>query len=70
MKLGTRKVGAVPIDNSFNKFSCQVTEDERRGEMDAVPYFIIAPGQRYKYASQMSSWPFVNTLKRLLNKSC
>ena len=55
MKLGTRKVGAVPIDNSFNKFSCQVTEAERRGEMDAVPYFIIAPGQRYKYASQMSS---------------
>lgn len=63
MKLGGGKVEAVPIDNSFNKFSCQVAEAERRGEMDVVPYFIIALMQRYKYASQLSSWPFVNFKK-------
>lgn len=63
MKLGGGNVEAVPIGNSFNKFSCRVTEAERRGEMDVVPYFIIALMQRYKYASQMSSWPFV-TLKK------
>lgn len=64
MKLDGRKVEAGPIDNSFNKFSCQTTVAGRRGGMDAGPYFIIALVQRYKYASQMSSWPFVNASKK------